>query len=275
VIIKTLVENTAIADQFNCEHGLSLYIEANDKKILMDLGATDLFLENAKKMDVNIEDIDCVLISHGHYDHGGGLKKFLEVNDKAKIYIHQDAFEQHYSVKPDQVVRYIGLDQQLKDNKRITFLSGQFSVDNYIEVFANVNSKHFKPKSNSTLLKKIGEEMVQDDFSHEQNFIIREAGTSVLISGCAHNGIVNIVEKYKELKGTMPDYVLGGFHLYSRTSGMESLELIDSIANYFLDTNIKCYTGHCTGVDAYNRMKITMGDQIEYLATGSQIEIKT
>ncbi len=273
MIIKTLVENTAISDSFSCEHGISLYIEANDKKILMDLGASDLFYENAKKMGVDISDVDYVLISHGHYDHGGGLKKFLESNDKASIFIHQGSFDQYYSKKPDGRILYIGLDQDLKENKRIQYVENDLSIDHNIEIFSNVKSKEFKPKSNAGLFKKIGDEFVQDDFSHEQNFIITEGGKSVLISGCAHNGIVNIIEKYKELKQGIPDYAIGGFHLYSRTSGMESLKLIDSIAEYLLNHHIKCYTGHCTGVDAYNRMKIMMNDQIQYLSTGSQIEI--
>lgn len=273
MIIKTLVENTAISDEFNCEHGLSLYIEANDTKILMDLGASNLFYENAQKMDVDIADVDYVLISHGHYDHGGGLTKFLNSNDKASVFIHDGSFNQHYSKKPDGSIRYIGLDQDLKKNKRIQYVRDDFVIDNNIQVFSNVNSKDFKPKSNAGLFKKIGDEFVQDDFEHEQNFVINEGGKTVLISGCAHNGIVNIIERYSVLTGKMPDYVIGGFHLYSRTSGIESFELIDSITEYLLNNHVKCYTGHCTGIDAYKRMKSRMNDQIHYLSAGSQIEI--
>ena len=85
------------------------------------MGKTDLFLENAKKMNVDIEDIDLVIISHGHYDHGGGLKAFLEKNTKANIYIHKGAFDKYCSKKIDGQVKYIGLDDGLKDNNRIIF----------------------------------------------------------------------------------------------------------------------------------------------------------
>jgi mRNA degradation ribonuclease J1/J2 len=72
MIIKTLVENTALSKNFGSEHGLSLYIEANSHKILFDVGASELFLENAKKLNVDISEVDYLIISHGHYDHGGG-----------------------------------------------------------------------------------------------------------------------------------------------------------------------------------------------------------
>ena len=78
MIIKTLVENTSISKDFGNEHGLSLYIETNALKILFDVGASELFLKNAEKLGVNITDVDFLVISHGHYDHGGGLKIFFK-----------------------------------------------------------------------------------------------------------------------------------------------------------------------------------------------------
>ncbi len=78
MIIKTLVENTSMFKNFGSEHGLSLYIETKYHRILFDVGASELFLENSKRMDVNIADVDFLVISHGHYDHGGGLKAFLQ-----------------------------------------------------------------------------------------------------------------------------------------------------------------------------------------------------
>ena len=93
MIIKTLVENTALSKNFGSEHGLSLYIEANSHKILFDVGASELFLENAKKLNVDISEVDYLIISHGHYDHGGGLRAFLRENTKAEVFLHRLAFE--------------------------------------------------------------------------------------------------------------------------------------------------------------------------------------
>ncbi|MBQ2720991.1 MAG: MBL fold metallo-hydrolase, partial [Clostridia bacterium] len=103
--VTTLVENTAINDNFCSEHGLSLYIEVKGLRILFDMGQTELFAENAEKLGIDLENVDIAVISHGHYDHGGGLKKFLEINKKAPVYISRFAFEPHYNGSE----KYIGL----------------------------------------------------------------------------------------------------------------------------------------------------------------------
>ncbi|AFV12532.1 metallo-beta-lactamase family protein [Thermacetogenium phaeum DSM 12270] len=84
MLIKTLVENTSISKDFGSEHGLSLYIETKKHKILFDVGASELFLQNAKKLNVNIADVDFLVISHGHYDHGGGAKNLFERKQKSR-----------------------------------------------------------------------------------------------------------------------------------------------------------------------------------------------
>jgi len=117
--------------------------------------------------------------------------------------------------------------------------------------------------------------MVEDDFAHEQNLIIDEDGKILLVTGCAHNGIVNIVQQCCEFKGRMPDYVIGGFHLSSRSKGRryEDTSALDKIGGYLLDTKSKYYTGHCTGIEPYNHLKTILGDNIEYLSAGSKVEI--
>jgi len=115
--------------------------------------------------------------------------------------------------------------------------------------------------------------IVQDTFAHEQNLIIEEAGKTLLVTGCAHNGIVNILEYFHDLKRRMPNYVIGGFHLSSRSGGNEAHEMIDRIGKYLVDTKAKFYTCHCTGLEPYKRLKTIMGDSIDYLSAGSEIHI--
>lgn len=95
--VIALVENTSISKDYKSKHGLCLYIETKKHKLLFDLGSNSLFLGNAVKLDVDISDIDSVIISHGHNDHGGALKYFLENNAKANIYISRYAFEEYYA----------------------------------------------------------------------------------------------------------------------------------------------------------------------------------
>ena len=273
MIIKTLAENTSISEDYGSEHGLSLYIETKKHKILFDVGASKLFFQNAKKLGVNIDKIDYLIISHGHYDHGGGLKAFLQENTKAEVFLHRHAFGKHYALRPNNKLEFIGLDEDLKQNKQMILTSDRFFISKGIQVFSNILQREPCPASNSGLLAEQNGQMVDDTFNHEQNLVIEEGGKTLLVTGCAHNGIVNILEHFHDLKGHMPDYVIGGFHLSSRSGGNEDFNRIDKIGKYLIDTKAKYYTCHCTGIEAYNRLKTVMGENIDYLQTGSEIKI--
>ena len=99
--ITALVENTTCSDELAKEHGLSLYIEACGKRVLFDTGLGDNFAANAEKLGVDLENIDFAVLSHGHYDHGGGLARFIAINGTSPIYARELAFEPHYSQRPD------------------------------------------------------------------------------------------------------------------------------------------------------------------------------
>lgn len=273
MIIKTLVENTSISKDFGSEHGLSLYIETGIYKILFDAGASGLFLENAKKMGVDIANIDFLVISHGHYDHGGGLKTFLQENNTADVFIHPQAFGKFYAMRPNDKLEYIGLKEDLEQEIQVIFTADRFFINKEIQIYSNVTQKEPQPSSNKGLFIEEDGQTVNDVFEHEQNLIIEEDEKTLLITGCAHNGIINIIEHFHTLKERMPDYVIGGFHLSGRSGGDENFETIDKIGKYLLDTKAKCYTCHCTGIEPYNRLKAIMGDNIEYLSTGSEIII--
>lgn len=273
MIIKTLVENTTISDDIGSEHGLSLYIQTKKRKILFDVGESELFFKNAKKMKVNISDINYLIISHGHYDHGGGLKVFLKENTKAELFIHHLAFEKYYSLRSNDKLEFIGLNEDLKQNKQIVFTSDRFFISKGIHVFSNIIQREARPKANIGLLMEHKGQMIDDIFDHEQNLVIEEDGKTLLVTGCAHNGIINILEHFRSVKGRMPNYVIGGFHLSSHSGKGENSDEIDRIGKYLMDTKAKYYTCHCTGLEAYKRLKSVMGDNIEYLSAGSKIEI--
>ena len=110
--ITTLIENTACREGLVCEHGLSLYIETGSKRILFDAGQTGAFGDNAEKLGIDLSRVDLAVLSHGHYDHGGGLKRFLELNAAAPVYINQSAFSQCYN-GPE---KYIGLAPSLRES---------------------------------------------------------------------------------------------------------------------------------------------------------------
>lgn len=273
MIIKALVENTTILDELKPEHGLSLYIETHKHKLLFDMGAGSLFAENAKKMSVDLSEVDIAVISHGHYDHGGGLKTFMNVNSKAKIYLNRKAFDKHYTDRPSGKKVFIGLDDQLIQD-RIIFVGDYLNIDDELELFSNVRNTRFSPSGNQDLLVESGAMLVQDDFAHEQNLIIKEDSKTLLVMGCAHNGVVNIMDFFQKLKNGFPGTIIGGFHLYNRSRNKaEDPAIVIQIGEYLKNTGTMCYTCHCTGIEPYNNLKEIMGGKIDYLATGSQLII--
>lgn len=274
MIVKVLSENTTSSEKLGSEHGLSLYVETENHRLLFDTGASGLFAENAEKLGVDLTKVDLAVISHGHYDHGGGLKTFLGINSHAKIYLHQKAFEQHYANRPGGVKAYIGLDESLLTNERFVFCGGHYTIDEELELFSGAEAKRLVPSGNTDLFKKDGDAFVQDDFAHEQNLIICRDGKTLLIAGCAHNGIINIIDQFKVKKGFLPDYVIGGFHLYNHgTKQNEAPDIVDEIGNLLLETRAQYYTCHCTGIESYNRLKAVMGGNIDYISTGDQLTI--
>ena len=270
--ITSLIENTSQRG-LPVEHGLSLYITTSGgKHILFDMGQSALFAKNAERLGVSIRDVDVAVVSHGHYDHGGGLQAFLRLSDKAKIYIHEKAFEPHYSLR-DTGLRYIGLKKELQHNERLVFCGDNSEIDCDMILFANVNGTCCRPVGNRLLFGPA--ENQNDDFCHEQNLIIREGDKTVLFAGCAHNGIVNILQKATELLGVAPTHVLAGMHLVkSGLSEAEEDAFIAKLAAELMKYNrTQFYTMHCTGETGYNKLKAIMGGRIEYLSCGDKIEI--
>ena len=257
--IVTLVENTTENEALSCEHGLSLYIETDTHKILFDMGQTDLFAENARKLGIDLAEVDIAVLSHGHYDHGGGLQVFLEVNEKAPIYMHKQAFEPHYNGKE----KYIGLNVSLMNSKRLIFTEDRMELAEGLTLYSCNEHKKTYDLGSFGLNKKVDNTFLPDDFLHEQYLCIEENGKKILISGCSHKGILNIVEWFK------PDVLIGGFHF-------SKLPLDEKLMEYakYLDTfDTEYYTCHCTGVEQYAFMKKDMR-QLEYLATGKIMYIE-
>lgn len=270
--VTSIIENTSKIG-LPVEHGLSLYIEMDDgQKILFDLGQSAMFVRNAEALGLSIADVDKAVISHGHYDHGGGLKTFLAENHQAKVFIHRDAFLPHYSLR-DTGLRYIGLDDNLKADERLVFCDNQKYIDNGMLLFANVQGNCCNPTGNRLLFGPTKNE--NDTFCHEQNLLLEESGKVVLFAGCAHCGIINILRKAQELTGKISTHVFAGMHLVK--SGLNEAEertfiksLADELKKY---TGTQFYTMHCTGEDQFAQLKSMMGSQIEYLSCGDKVTL--
>ena len=256
--IVSLVENTTVNDNIGSEHGLSLYIETSKHKILFDMGQTDLFLQNAKKLGIDLSLVDFAILSHGHYDHGGGLSAFLKVNEKAPVYISKYAFEAYYHGNE----KYIGIDIGLKENNRLIVTEEITNIAEGLTLY-HCNDKIRKHDMGSfgLTVKKDGE-YVPDLFLHEQYLLVEENEKRVLFSGCSHKGILNIADWFEA------DILVGGFH-FSKLPLDATLKKYTDCLNQF-PTDF--YTCHCTGMEQFSFMKQYM-KRLFYLSAGQKLLI--
>ena len=281
--ITTLVENNICSGQkelyknLESQHGLSLYIEAADNKILFDTGKDDLFYRNAEILGIDISEVDYLVLSHAHYDHIGGLNKFLEINKTAKIIVSRGVKEEVYS-KRLGFYKYIGIKKELlqENINRFIFIEKEFKLDENISFMINTHHEGAPLKGNSHLYKKSGGSYILDDFSHELIMVVEEKKDKLIVfTGCSHGGILNMVksveEKYpqKKIEG-----LVGGFHLQNNITKKlaEPRERVINIGEKLIKiTHI--YTGHCTGKKGFGVLKEILGRQIEEFNTGKVFEI--
>ena len=270
--VVTLVENDSEKRNLKSAHGLSLYIEHNKKKILFDIGPGKQYLKNAKKLGIDIKDIDICIISHGHFDHGRGIDTFLRVNKKAKVYVSAEAFGKMYKIKRG-IYLPIGINKPLF-SKRIVEITEDIKIENGIKIYTDVPFEEQIIKD-ETLLRKTPDGFREDDFEHEIYLVLYANSTKVLFSGCSHKGIENIIDVIESKERKPFTAVVGGFHFSHFDSGnlrqsMYLEQLADKLVN---KGDVEYYTGHCTGDEAYLQMKNTMKASLHRIKTGTEIKI--
>lgn len=274
--IIVLAENTSAREGVRCGHGLSLYIETAAHKILFDFGPDgDMLRENAAALGVALEDADIAILSHGHNDHSGGLAAFLEDNGTAKLYVHRRAVIPHFA-NAGAGYNDISADKALLEKyaDRIVWTEGVYDIDGTLTLFSDVALDMPLFATNRTLFELRGGEYAPDGFGHEQDLIIREDGRSVLIGGCAHRGIVNIVSRAAAIEGRAPDAVFAGFHL--NNPGLREDEPAETVAEAgrrLLALPCRYYTGHCTGAGPFELLKGVLGARVAYMGGGETFEI--
>ena len=255
--ITVLAENTARTPDLEAEHGLSLLIETDTRRILFDMGQSDLFLRNARRLEIDLSTVDTAILSHGHYDHGGGLSAFLACNKTAPVYITPTAFEPHFNEKG----KSIGLDPALQGNPRLILTGDECSLGDGMTLYTcNKNAPVTHGTQGMQTLR--GNEKIADDFSHEQYLLIQEGEKKILVSGCSHKGVENLVEWFR------PTVLIGGFHV----SKLPLDEDLAAIARRLGEYGTEYFTFHCTGVTQYEFMKQQI-PALSYKAGGDTITI--
>lgn len=270
--LTALLENKACREGLKAAHGLSLYIQTEHHKILFDAGPNAAFAENADALGVDLSAVDICVLSHGHYDHAGGMPVFLRRNDQAKVYLRESALDEYRSEEAGGNYAYIGVPRELRAAQDRLFFTGERTdIDEGVTLFSLPATHDLLPPSNAVLLRRTGEELEHDDFRHEQNLILTEGKQRVLLAGCAHSGIVNILRTAEEIVGGELDYVFSGFHLMSPSTGHSAdPELVKSVGRELAKRrNTRYITCHCTGEDAFKVLSDILGSRISALHGGS------
>lgn len=285
--ITTLIENEADDEKllFN-EHGLSLYIEFQGKKILFDTGQTGKFLENATKLEKSIEEADYIFVSHGHYDHSGGvpgLLKYLSAQENAEysvesnrdkkipLYVGNEFFHKKFKKLPQGFWHYNGnpfREEELENSQvalnRITEDTTYITED--IVVFKNFTKyTDFEVTNPKFFIKQDDNSYVQDEFVDEIALGLITTKGLVLIVGCSHVGIVNILENVKR-RINVPIYsVLGGTHLVEADE-----ERLEKTMAALMDFDLQqIAVSHCTGEQGMAMVKEAFGDGFIQNNTGN------
>lgn len=262
--ITVLIENTTRDERLAAEHGLSLFVETSRETILFDSGRSGAFADNAVKLGVDLEKVDLAVLSHGHYDHGGGLFRFLARNGEARIYMNENAFGRHLNRKGE----YIGLDPALKGIGRVILTGDEYRIRDGLSLYTCNGEKLKYPIDSAGLSIESDGRVTPDTFRHEHYLLIEENGKRYLFSGCSHKGVLNIMSRFR------PDVLIGGFHFKDvRTDDGGGRDRLRRAAAELLSYPTKYYTGHCTGADQFKLLKKEMKDRLEYLYTGRTLDI--
>ena len=261
--ITVLCENTSFCEDLLAEHGLSLYVETKKHKLLFDMGQTDAFWRNAERLGIDLGQVDVAVLSHGHYDHGGGLVYFLEHNQKAKVYVSRHAFGAYHNAAGD----YIGLDSTLKNSDRIVLVGDALKIDEELSLYSCNDRQCAHEIKHYGLGVREADTLLPDGFLHEQYLLVNDGQKRVLFSGCAHKGVLNIVQWFA------PDVFVGGFHFMKLDPDTADRQLLQQAAKEMLTYPTVYHTGHCTGLPQFDYLKTLMGQKLHSLSTGKEIHI--
>ncbi len=272
--ITTLIENQPHPDDrsLQSEHGLSFYIELNGHVYLSDVGKSGVFADNAARLGLDLAKVDAVVISHHHHDHGGGLARFLQENDRARVYLRQAPTEDYVADSPPDPLRYIGLNKALlkAHHERIEMVSDNQKVAPGLHLLTDIPDHYPKPNGDLHLyvLRQDGG-LQKDDFNHELATVIEGDTGLVLLTGCAHRGVLNMLVAVKKAFPDKPiQAVIGGFHLQG-----EDLKIVRKVGEGLLEEKIPMvFSGHCTGNKAMNLLGSGLGVRFQKLFTGRVIK---
>lgn len=274
--VTTLIENHGNAKKdLKGEHGLSMLVETDTENILFDTGQTGAFLYNAKRLGIDITRIDKVVLSHGHYDHTGGMIPYLrKIGHTVPIYVGKGFFERKYKRLDDGSFRYNGnpfTREELMDcGGQISEIAQQeIPLTKTIRLFRAFQSDYTFEAPDEAFCLKSGNGYIPDDFSEELAMAVQTKRGILVVIGCAHPGILGMLDRIRGFYQLPIAGIVGGSHLihaneerFGKT--VEGLRLLQPEL---------LALSHCTGDENIVRMAETFGDRFCSGISGSVYEL--
>jgi 7,8-dihydropterin-6-yl-methyl-4-(beta-D-ribofuranosyl)aminobenzene 5'-phosphate synthase len=271
--ITVLVENTAGGRGLLAEHGLSFWIELSSRRVLFDAGQSDILFHNAHILGIDLNRVDAVVLSHGHYDHLGGLKRMLEIAPAVPIYLHPRALEAKFACSEGQS-RPIGMEQDVAQALEQRIRSGLGSFTNGpVEVLPGVWATGEVPRKSA--LEDVGDRFYldpactrPDGLLDDQALVLKAKGDLVVVLGCAHAGVVNTLDYVAALFPDQPiQTIVGGMHLV-RASRARIAHTIEAIHRHRVQ---RIGPAHCTGTEASRELWNMLPQKCFVCNAGTQI----
>ena len=250
------------------EHGFSILADLNDLRILYDFGAKDSLEHNCRHLDVDLGTVDAALLSHGHYDHADGMKYFLKQNTSATIWHARGAFHPRWSISGGSP-KDVGISMIPTDDivERLAAVDTLQDRETYV-ILPAASGHRARPRGNATLLAGSEGDRLQDEFTDELTLVLRTDEGLVVVTGCSHRGILNIVDQVKTYCPECPIRALiGGFHLIDREENDEEVREVGRRLKMDLSES-RIITGHCTGDRSLATLAESMGRPVERLKVG-------
>lgn len=262
ILVDNNLENRLCA----CEHGLSVWLEVGDKCYLLDTGQSGKFADNAMTMGIDLRRADYVVLSHGHYDHSGGLASLRDMGIDAPVIMSPYTLRAKYSVS-SVMTKYNGV-PQADDVRRMSHLlvDGSMKLSDNVTVFSLPSDA----PANEHLMMAQGERLVPDTFADELFVLVTEGSKCALFGGCTHHGLSQVLEYVRSHFGIEHlDAFVGGLHLKGRSTE-EIQRNIDVARRYDVS---KWVVNHCTGNEAISMWSDVFGSEARDGYTGSSFEV--
>ena len=259
------------------EHGFSAFIETDQGNYLFDTGSGHSIVKNSLELNKDLRTIRKIFLSHGHYDHTGGLPEVLKLRGKVDVHAHPHIFlDRVHVIKENEkeIKRFVGLPfkkSYLETLGANFVLNKEFNeIEKGIFLTGEVPRKTSFEKPDSRLFAEVDGKMNLDIFSDDQSLILDTEKGLILVLGCAHSGMVNIIHHVLNKTGKEKFYaILGGTHLDFLTKE-QSNESIEALKRFQVEKIGAC---HCTGMRAAFRLHQEFGDRFFYGHVGSMLEI--